>query len=394
MSHFPLNTSACWQMLEENILPFWIDKMPDKENGGFYGRISGRNKLDKKADKSIILNSRILWTFSMAFRVIGKRSYKEMADRAYEYLVNKFYDNEHKGFYWSLSFEGVPTETKKQSYAQSFVIYSLTEYYKISREPEVLSLCKQTFEALESCGFDHTNNGYYEAKSRDWSALKDQRLSDKDMNACKSMNTHLHILEAYSNLITIWPDQNLKDRLQNLIKIFDEKIISEEGHLKLFFEDDWTVLSTNYSFGHDIECSWLYQEAVERLGDSVRERNVNEMVEKMVVAGLEGLDRDGGLMHEGSDGAIINSSKEWWPQAEALVGLVNVWKNTSNDYYLNVAQKIWQFINQKLLDPAGEWYWGLDEQGKTEVTMDKAGPWKCPYHNSRAMLELLHRLPE
>ncbi len=394
MKTYRLNTSGCWQMLEENIFPFWLDKMVDQENGGFYGKINGRGIVENEASKSVILNARILWTFSKAFRVIGRRDYKVMADRAFDYIKKHFHDSCHNGYWWTVDFNGEPEDRKKQIYAQSFVLYGFSEYYKISREESVLQASIELYRLIENRSWDNELGGYIEAFAEDWQVLNDVRLSAKDLNATKTMNTHLHVLEAFTNLHRIWPDKELKESLSRLIRLFENRFISKEGHLILFFDDQWRSLTSRYSYGHDIEFSWLYQEAVLEVGDNVWQRSSTKYSETMASSSIEGLDIDGGLFHEGENGQVVDFSKEWWPQAEALVGLVNIWQQTGNDYYFNVAEKVWQFIQKKLVDPEGEWFWGLDRNGKIDYSKEKAGPWKCPYHNSRAMFELLSRLPD
>jgi cellobiose epimerase len=389
-----LETSNCWQMLEDKILPFWEQRMVDKEDGGFYGKIDGRNQVVEAAPKSIILNARILWTFSKAFRIVGKRQYKSLSDRAYQYIMHFFHDETQGGFYWSVDHKGQPQECKKQIYAQAFVLYAFSEYFLINKKEAVLDQCKEIYEIIEKHSFDHVRNGYLEAFTSDWLKLEDQRLSEKDLNAAKTMNTHLHILEAYTSLHRIWRSEKLLKSLENLIRLFENKFVSDENHLHLFFDQDWNLLSENYSYGHDIEFSWLYQEAILETGDSVWVRDSQELAESLVVSALEGLDRNGGLCQEGESGRVVDRSKEWWPQAEALVGLVNIWQQTHNDYYMNIAGKIWNFIDSRLVDPEGEWYWGLTKDNSIDRVSEKAGPWKCPYHNSRAMFELLSRLPE
>ncbi len=375
------------------ILQFWSDKMVDNERGGFYGQITGDNHLVPEADKGLILNARILWTFSAAYGYTGISLYKELADRAFHYLTEHFVDQENGGVYWMLDFKGNPIEKKKQIYAQAFAIYGLAEYVKVSQSKKALDLAIALFELIESHAFDTEENGYLEAKSQQWQPLEDVRLSDKDLNAEKTMNTHLHILEAYSTLLTIWDNNHLRNQLQNLISLLTNQFLSENHHFNLFFDSHWNLLSTNVSFGHDIEGSWLICEAAKVLGHEHQYQGLSKLALQMVDAALEGMDIDGGLMNEGDATSIHDTDKHWWPQAEALVGLVNAWQITNDEQYLNWMLATWEFTKSNLLDNEhGEWHWKVSRDGTNDFQEDKAGPWKCPYHNGRAMLEIMNRL--
>ncbi|MBU2884730.1 AGE family epimerase/isomerase [Gilvimarinus agarilyticus] len=379
-------------VLNENILSFWQEKMVDETRGGFYGRIDGQGQLHVDADKAIILNTRILWTFSAAYRQTNDAAHLAIADRAYDYLTSYFFDTEQGGVYWSLDCEGQVTEDKKQVYAQAFAIYALSEYHQVSPQRDALKLAQGLFQLLEQHSYDASRNGYYEAFDREWGVIDDVRLSEKDMNATKTMNTHLHILEAYTNLYRVWKDDQLGQRLKNLIELMSSTFISASDHFNLFFDDDWTLLSDEISYGHDIEGSWLLAEAAEVLGDDVLTEQTNLLALKMADAAMEGLDSDGGLMNEASPHGLTDTDKHWWPQAEALVGLVNAWQVSGKDSYLEQANQIWTFTKANIIDPSGEWFWRVKRQGERVESEDKAGPWKCPYHNGRAMLELINRL--
>lgn len=293
-----------------------------------------------------------------------------------------------------LDCEGQPLQTKKQVYAQAFTIYALSEYYKVrSESKEVLDWAIELFHLLEQHAFDVERNGYLEALDTSWGRLKDVRLSEKDLNAAKTMNTHLHVLEAYTNLYRVWADEQLGRQLSNLLKLMLCRFVDARDHYRLFFAEDWRLLSDQCSYGHDIEGSWLMTEAAEVLGDEGLMERARKVAIAMVDAALEGLDAAGGLANEGNAKGITDSSKDWWPQAEALVGLVNAWQITDDRNYLTQADVVMNFIERNLLDPKGEWYWGVTREGVPRTDEDKAGPWKCPYHNGRAMLELLDRLP-
>ena len=381
--------------LLSNILPYWANRMVDEENGGFYGRRDGYDHLEPKADKAIILNTRILWTFSHAVVVLDDRNFKRVADRAYQYITKYFLDLNAKGVYWMVDYQGKPVNTKKQIYAQAFAIYAFVEYFKASGKKESLEHAIDLFRLIEKYSFDTQENGYLEAFDREWNLLDDLRLSDKDANEKKTMNTHLHVLEAYTTLYQAWKDPFLAKQLKNLIILFRDKIVSKTRHFNLFFDEHWNVKSHEISYGHDIEGSWLLVEAAEALGDKKLLQEIRELCLAMVEETLQhGFDEDGGLMNEANQQGLIDSDKHWWPQAEALVGLVNAWQLSANDKYLEAAIRNWRFIQDKLIDKEfGEWFWRVNRKGEINRTEDKSGPWKCPYHNGRAMLELINRLP-
>ncbi len=381
----------CLHVLNDNILSFWSGKMVDPA-GGYYGRIDGRGKLHEQADKAVVLNTRILWTYSAAYQLTGNPKHKLMADRAYDYITGHFIDSNNGGVYWMLDYKGELVEDKKQTYAQAFAIYAFAEYHKINEYKRAKDYAVRIFELIEEHAFDAARNGYLEAMSVQWQELKDVRLSDKDMNADKTMNTHLHVLEAYTNLYRIWPDPNLKGQLKNLIELMKSRFVGANGHFRLFFNREWELQSHEVSFGHDIEGAWLLYEAVEVLGDEKLLEEIQLVTVKMTEAAFEGFDKDGGLMNEADPDGVTDKDKHWWPQAEALVGLVNAWQITGDEKYMDQVKKVWSFIRTYLIDKEGEWFWKVNCFGDIDLDEDKAGPWKCPYHNGRAMIEIMNRL--
>lgn len=385
------------QELTQNILPYWINKMVDETHGGFYGRRNGHDELIELSDKGVILNTRILWTFSHAYTALidspERQSYRVMATRAFKYITENFIDTENGGLYWMVNFQGKPVYTKKQVYAQAFGIYAFTEYFRATRDKVALDKAIELFLLLEKHSYDQAEGGYLEAFDRDWTLLEDLRLSDKDANERKTMNTHLHVLEAYSNLYTCWKNAQLGQQLKKLILIFLEKIINQNSHLDLFFDDHWTVKSSIISFGHDIEASWLLREAAEALEDPILINRTKETALKIIQAvENEGMTEQGALINEIHEDGSRDRDIHWWPQAEALVGFVNAWQITQDDSYLSKADKLWFFIKEYVVDAEGEWHWRLNEHNKVIRAEDKAGPWKCPYHNGRACMELMKRL--
>lgn len=380
--------------LEGNILPFWMNKMTDRERGGFYGRISGEDVLMPNEPKGAILNARILWTFSAAYRLLKKPEYLATATRAKRYLLDFFYDKQFGGIYWSVDCEGNPLDTKKQIYALGFAIYGLSEYARATGDEEALEYAIRLFEVIEKYSFDAEKNGYVEALTRDWQPIADMRLSDKDENEKKTMNTHLHILEPYANLYRVWKDGRLKTQLKNLIELFVTKILDTQTyHLNLFFEDDWTNKYHLISYGHDIEASWLIHEAALVLGDETVLKQIEPVIVRIARAADEGLNADGSMTYERfSDKGETDRELHWWVQAENVVGHLNLYQHFGDEETLSTALRCWQFIKDKLIDREnGEWYWSRFADGSINRNDDKAGFWKCPYHNGRMCLEINER---
>ena len=383
-------------VLQTNILPFWLDKMIDRENRGFYGRIDGHGVLHPDAEKGAILNARILWTFSAAYRVLKRPEYLAAATRAKDYILEHFYDKEFGGIYWSLDSFGRPKDTKKQFYAIGFAIYGLSEYARATADREALDYAIRLFECIEQHSLDRKDNGYIEACTREWGKIEDMRLSDFDANYPKSQNTHLHIIEPYTNLFRIWKDERLEKALRNLINIFTDKILNPETHhLDLFFDNDWTRGAGHLeSYGHDIECSWLMHEAALVLGDEEVLRKVEPIVKLVAKASEKGLNADGSMVHEANiDTGHVDDDLHWWVQAEAVVGFFNIYQYFGDEQALEKATHCWQYIKQNLIDNEnGEWYWSRHADGTLNLEDDKAGFWKCPYHNGRMCLELIERI--
>jgi mannobiose 2-epimerase len=340
------------------------------------------------------LVSRILWSFSAAYNLTKKKEYLTIAERAFQYLIDHFLDNEYGGVYWTVDFKGQPLDTKKQIYALSFAIYGLSEYALACGDVSAKYAAKHLYYAVVNNSHDKQHGGYIEALTRDWQELGDLRLSAKDANERKSMNTHLHVLEGFANLYRIWPDEGLKEKIRELIHLFLRHIISAEtGHLVLFFDDTWNPKLNIVSYGHDIEAAWLIQEAAEIIDDEELLQKVNERSVFIANAAEEGVDSDGGLWYEYDAGAgHLVRQKHWWPQAEAMVGFFNAWQLTGDESQLKKSLSGWKFVQQHLLDRKGEWVWGVNEDDSVMKSEDKVGLWKCPYHNSRACIEISRRI--
>lgn len=380
--------------LLENILPFWRARTLDERRGGFIGQMSNDLHVEEDAPKGLILNARILWTFSAVYRYARDEQDRALARRAYEYLIHHFHDEQHGGYFWELDPSGAVRDDTKKVYGEAFCIYALAEYCRAFEEPQALEQAIDVFTRIEVHAREPQHGGYLEVMSRNWQPGEDMRLSDKDMDAKKSMNSHLHILEAYTNLLRVWPQSQLMERLRELVDLFPWHILNaEQTHLQHFFDEAWTPLSDSYTFGHDIECSWLLCEAAEVLDDEPLLANVRDVAARMAYAVLEeGLDGDGGLFYEGRDGQIINSDKEWWPQAEAVIGFYNAWQLTGDRAFREAAVRCWRFIQNHVVDREhGEWFWCIRPDRTPDPAQPKVSQWKCPYHNSRCCLQIIHR---
>lgn len=381
--------------LTDNILHYWLAHTYDREFGGFVGRIAHDNRVDPTAAKGAVLNARILWSFASAYRCFGTAGYLEAARRAYDYICARFLDREHQGVFWTVDHRGCPLDTKKQVYAQAFTIYALAEFHAATGERPPLDLARAIYSVLETRARDRRRGGYLEAYSRDWMLLEDLRLSEKDANEKKSMNTHLHMLEAYTALLRVWPDPGLRKRLGRLIRIFLDHIIDRTSyHLILFFDEAWNGRSRLTSYGHDIECAWLLEEAGRELGDESIRSEVADVSIRMAEAALrEGIGGDGGLAYELHEDGRLDGDRHWWPQAEALVGFLNAYGLSGQESFLEASLGSWEFLCEWIVNREhGEWHWSVSPDGRPDLSQDKVGLWKGPYHNSRACLEGMRRI--
>jgi mannobiose 2-epimerase len=385
------------QMEEElvSILGYWMQYAKDELYGGFIGKIDHFNRPALHADKGSVLNSRILWTFSAAFSATKNPLYRSFAQRAYNYFTSHFIDKEYGGVYWSVDYQGNKADTKKQVYAQSFAVYALSEYHRATEDIIARQMAIDLYNSIELFSFDEQQGGYIDAFAQDWSVLADLRLSAKDQNATKTMNTHLHLLEAYSNLYREWPNDGLKLKINNLLRYFNDYIIdADTAHLVLFFDESWHPASTLVSYGHDIEAAWLLQEAAETIHDEQWIAITKNLTVKIAEAARQGLDADGGLWYEyqPANNELVKE-KHWWPQAEAIVGFFHAWQVSGRHDYLQLAWNSWTFTKKNIRDKKnGEWIWGVRKGNEPMLELDKAGVWKCPYHNGRACMEIMKRI--
>jgi mannobiose 2-epimerase len=393
-----LKKTEITQMVRENILPFW-QGITDRENGGFYGEADFYGKANKTAAKGGILHARILWTFSAAYGIFRDESYKASAAHAKEFLLSAFTDKTNGGLYWLADYQGKVLDSHKQFYNLAFGIYALAEHYRASGDASSLDLAYALFDAIEAHGFDPATGGYIEACTCDWQSVDDSRLSDKDLNSPKSMNTNLHVLEAYTNLLCVSGDDGIKQRvhtaLAGLLRVTLDKIVNRNYNFELFFDMNWNSLVGDISWGHDIEGSWLMYEAALAIGNEkliaeVKQSALN-IAESVYAAAID--HEQGGLLSGCNSARKIHPKKEWWPQAEAVVGFYNAYELSGEQKYYDAAAGIWEFIQKHFADKEhGEWHNELSLDNRPDTSMPKAGFWKCPYHNGRMCFELIRRL--
>ena len=376
--------------LEQNILPYWLTLADPK--GGFQGEVLSDGTVLPDAPRGAILNARILWAFSAAYAALHKSEYLVAAMHAKEWFIKHFCDHKHGGVYWSVTPDGERLDDKAQLYAQGFAIYGLSEFYKVTHDDQALKAAVNIFRIVEKYFHDNENGGYIEALARDFSPLADMSLSAHDINADKTMNSHLHLLEAYANLYKVWPVPELRERIVELLDIVGTRVMGEDGHLQLYFRRDWSVIPGAVSYGHDIETSWLMLECAMAIGDIDVVTRVRPWARKLGIAGDEGLLADGSMRYEKHRDGTFDDERQWWVEAEAVVGNFWLWKYHGDDAAADRAFALWAWIRDHLLRPDGEWYWAILPSGAPDLSHPKAGFWKCPYHNTRMCLEILKLL--
>jgi len=380
--------------VREGILAFWLKHDLDESRGGFHGALDRKGNPDLAADRSLVLNARLLWTFSAASRMYGDAAYRKAAKRAYDYLEEKFRDRARRGgYWWSVSVTGGVKDDHKYVYGESFVIYALTEYWMMSGEPNLNKKIFGFFHQMDQPAHDRTWGGYMESFTRDWKPeLKVYPVGPPDL---KSANTHLHLLESLSSLVAATGHRQIKQRLDEIRKLFITKMVDPAGYTHEYFKPDWTPTANDSSYGHDVELAWLLPEATRALGLPENDPDTLRISKALVDHALQyGFDRErGGFFERGpANGPATDRSKNWWAQAEGLVGLLEVYRATGDPVYFAAFERTAEFIFRDLVDAEyGEWYPGVKADG-TLVGTEKATFWKCPYHNTRACLEVIKRL--
>ncbi len=381
----------------DNILPYWMTVGRDREGGGFFGHIGGDDLPDPSAEKSAVMVSRHLWTFSAANAFAGIDHYLSSAREAYRFLTTRLWDPESGGVFWSVARSASATQNRKQIYAQAFAIYGLTEYHRRTGSPEALAFARQIFQLLELHARDEVAGGYLEAFTEDWRPTPDRALSETDLDCDKSMNTNLHVLEALSNLLRAGHDPEVAEALEAQIGVLETRVLQPDDHLGLFFRTDWSRMDDKVSYGHDIEASWLLDEAREVLASARRtptcESDAALRLARVTLA--EGFDADRGGVYDERENGEIDPCRIWWVQAEAMVGFLNAYRRTGDFAFLDAVRKTWDFVNRNLIDRrGGEWFWGVTESGALLDAYPKGGNWKTGYHTGRCCMEIVRRTEE
>jgi len=372
------------QDLTENILPFWANHSPDP-SGGFYGTLNFDGIPKADAPKGGILNARLIWTFSTAYRMLKDEQYLTLANRAQRYFLDRFIDPEYGGSFYMLNADNAPLDMKKDTYQNAFAIYGLSEHYRATGNQESLDAAIAIYRKLIEHVYDPVNGGFIESFTRDWQMV--------DVESPKTMNTNLHVLEALTNLYRVWKDGDLKKHLREEIDVMSHKVLNQETwHEQLFLTMDWQNQQNIDSYGHDIEFSWLLVEAAEVLGDEDILKDAKRIAVNLATTQLEqGIDKTGAMMYE-KDGDHLNADREWWPQAETVTGFLNAWQISGDKKFLDAAVREWEWIKTYMIDREyGEWYSNVYPDGTQQKDRVKADQWRCPYHNSRMGFEVMTR---
>lgn len=377
--------------LINDIIPFW-KKLRDDVHGGYYGFMDFDLKVDEKAVKGCILNSRITWFFANAYMVLKDESLLDEAKYGYEFMKNYCMDKENGGIFWSLQYDGTPEETLKHTYNQAFAIYALSSYYDASKDKEALDMAYELFELIETKCRDEY--GYLEAFNEKFELIDNEKLSENGVMAEKTMNTLLHVFEAYTELYRVDKNEKVKEKLQEILDIFADKVYNPEIHRQeVFFDKYWNTIIDLHSYGHDIETAWLIDRGLEVLGDEKYERKLSPIT-KDLTNQIYKIAFDGRSLSNECERGVVDTNRVWWVQAETIVGFLNGYeKNPERTDYLDAAKATWEFIKEYVLDKreGSEWFWRVSQDGKPDTEKPIVEPWKCPYHNGRMCFEVINR---
>ncbi|NLO86451.1 MAG: N-acylglucosamine 2-epimerase [Clostridiales bacterium] len=372
----------------DHILPFW-QKLKDDTNGGYIGFVGMDLVPNPTAFKGCILNSRILWTFSTAARVLNDPSYLPYAKHAFDFLKS-FIDKENGGLYWSLTFDGKPLDTTKHTYCQAFAVYGLAAYARATGESEPLGMAMELLSLIESRCRDAI--GYGEAYQLDFSPQSNEKLSENGVEASRTMNTLLHVIEAYAELYRAGQDE----RVAKLTAAALEQVLStvynpEKGRLDVFFDGAFRSLIDLESYGHDIEASWLLWDAVNAVIPQEARAPYRDMSLVLADSICKRALTESGVINECEAGKD-DERRIWWVQAESVLGFLNAYELTGDDRYLGAVNSVWDSIKRLIIDKrCGEWYVHAEPDG-TPANLPIVDEWKCPYHNSRMCLEVINRI--
>lgn len=372
------------------LIPFW-KRMRDEEQGGFYGYLGYDLTLDKQAVKGCILNSRILWFFSNAAMVLEDKGLLEYAGHAYLFLKEKCLDKVNGGVYWSVTYDGKAEESMKHTYNQAFAIYALSSYFDAAEDPEALSLAWELYRIIEEKCKDEY--GYLESFDESFHGTENEKLSENGILAEKTMNTLLHVFEAYTELYRVTRDPKVAQKLKWILDIFESRVYNrKKGRQEVFFDRTWNSLIDLYSYGHDIETAWLIDRGCEILGDETYTAKMTPITKEITAHIYDRALVEGSLLNESENG-VLDTTRVWWVQAEAVVGFLNGYqKEPGQVRYQEAAEQVWDYIQTYMVDKRGgsEWFWALD-QNRNPLEKPIVEPWKCPYHNGRMCFEVIRR---
>lgn len=377
--------------LLHTIIPFWKN-LRDNEHGGYYGWLGYDLALDKKAVKGCILNSRITWFFANAYTLLKDESLLDEAKHGFAFMKDYCFDKENGGIYWSITYDGKPEDTTKHTYNQAFCIYALSSYYEASKDEEALAMAKELFHIIEEKCTDEV--GYLEAFDREFHLIENDKLSENGVIADKTMNTLLHVFEAYTELYRVSKDTEVKKRLEWILDTIADKIYNPKLHRQeVFFDKNYNSILDLHSYGHDIETAWLLNRGVDVLGEEAYQKKMGPIIDDLTAQVYKVAFNGHSLANECEKG-VVNTHRVWWVQAETVIGFLNGYqRNPEKKEYLEAAKSEWQFIKDYVIDKreGSEWFWEVDENGKPYPDRPIVEPWKCPYHNGRMCIEVIRR---
>ena len=377
--------------LLHTIIPFWKN-LRDNEHGGYYGWLGYDLALDKKAVKGCILNSRITWFFANAYTLLKDESLLDEAKHGFAFMKDYCFDKENGGIYWSITYDGKPEDTTKHTYNQAFCIYALSSYYEASKDEEALAMAKELFHIIEEKCTDEV--GYLEAFDREFHLIENDKLSENGVIADKTMNTLLHVFEAYTELYRVSKDTEVKKRLEWILDTIADKIYNPKLHRQeVFFDKNYNSILDLHSYGLDIETAWLLNRGVDVLGEEAYQKKMGPIIDDLT-AQVYKVAFDGHSLANECEKGVVNTHRIWWVQAETVIGFLNGYqRNPEKKEYLEAAKSEWQFIKDYVIDKreGSEWFWEVDENGKPYPDRPIVEPWKCPYHNGRMCIEVIRR---